>query len=127
MRLNSLSRIGSRSARLTEEKEGLANQSFSLFHGVQVGSAIDAGTLPQYFSSDKEKNWSSVEEHTFKHTQEAEAGRSPSLKPAWSTEQGPRQPRLHREALSQKRKEMEVGSGEGRRGRQRGRGRGGIP
>ena len=33
---------------------------------------------------------------------EAEAGRSLSLMPAWSTEQVPGQPGLHREILSQK-------------------------
>lgn len=64
MRLNSLSRIGSGNARLTEEKEGLANQSFGPLLGVQVGSVVDAGALSQYFSLDKEKNWSSVVEHT---------------------------------------------------------------
>ena len=41
--------------------------------------------------------------HTFKpSTQEAEAGRSLCLRPAWSTEWVPGQPGLHRETLSQK-------------------------
>jgi hypothetical protein len=35
-------------------------------------------------------------------TQEAEAGRSPSLRPAWSTKLAPAQPVLHRETLSQR-------------------------
>jgi len=35
-------------------------------------------------------------------TQEAEAGRSVSLRPAWSTEQVPGQPGIHRETLSWK-------------------------
>jgi hypothetical protein len=41
-------------------------------------------------------------------TQEAEAGRSMSLRPAWSTELVPGQPGLHRETLSKtaKRKRM---------------------
>jgi hypothetical protein len=38
-------------------------------------------------------------------TWEAEAGRFLSLRPAWSTEWVPRQPRLHRETLSRKQKQ----------------------
>ena len=37
-------------------------------------------------------------------TQEAEAGRSLSLRPAWSSEQVPGQPRLHRESRSAEKK-----------------------
>ena len=37
-------------------------------------------------------------------TQEAEAGRSLSSRPAWSTERVPGQPGLHRETLSLKKK-----------------------
>ena len=41
--------------------------------------------------------------HAFNpNTQEAEAGRSLSLTPAWSTEQVTGQPGLHRKTLSQK-------------------------
>lgn len=68
MHLNSLVHDRKRKCQVDREKEALANESFSLFHRVQVGSAIDAGTLSQYFSLDKEKNWSSVVEHTFKPT-----------------------------------------------------------
>jgi major histocompatibility complex class I len=40
--------------------------------------------------------------HTFNpSTQEAEAGRFLSSRPAWSTESVPEQPELHRETLSQ--------------------------
>jgi hypothetical protein len=40
--------------------------------------------------------------HTFdSSTQEAEGDRSLCLRPAWSTEQVPGQPRLHKETLNQ--------------------------
>jgi hypothetical protein len=54
---------------------------------------------------------------------EAEEGRSPSFRPAWSTERIPGQPGLHRETLSQnkqaRRKEMREREREGERERER--------
>jgi hypothetical protein len=46
--------------------------------------------------------------HTFNlRTWEAEAGWFLSLRPAWSTDQVPGQPELHRETLSRKQQEEE--------------------
>ena len=49
--------------------------------------------------------------HTFNSsTQEAEAGRSLSLRPAWSTEWVSGQPGIYREILSQEKKKVCVGA-----------------
>jgi hypothetical protein len=41
-------------------------------------------------------------------TQEVEAGRSLSSRPAWSTEQAPGQPGIHREAQTNKQTRKEI-------------------
>jgi hypothetical protein len=41
-------------------------------------------------------------------TREAEKGRTLSLRPAYLTEQVPREPKLHRETLSQKKKSKNI-------------------